>query len=183
MLPAGLHSYTNFPLQTFFNPNLMRTHFLSLLAAAILFFAACKTHDASLTDTNATGEIPNLGNLVFRFSKPLVPDSLTGRWDSLDYVHFEPAIKGRFRWEHPDELVFSPASPLAPATSYKATLGKELLAHNEFDNVTSAKPIEFHTPALKLENSNITWVLSEGKAVPQDDREGKQPFECSHGKW
>jgi uncharacterized protein YfaS (alpha-2-macroglobulin family) len=123
----------------------------------------------SLTDTNARGEVPVLGNLVFRFNKAIVPDSLLNRWDSIPYVQFEPAIRGRFRWEHPDELVFSPAGPLAPATSYKATLSKNLLAHNAYDKVVTDKPIEFSSPDLRLEQTQMTWVLSDGKAVPQVD--------------
>ena len=169
MRSTRLHSYINFLLQTFFNLPVMRSQLQLLLVAVITLFLSCNKNAVTLSDTNAKGEVQPLGNLVFRFSKPLVPDSLLNRWDSIPYVQFEPRISGRFRWEHGDELVFSPAAPLLPATTYKATLGKELLANNEYDKVTADKPLEFHTPELTLENSNITWVLVEGKAVPQVD--------------
>jgi uncharacterized protein YfaS (alpha-2-macroglobulin family) len=147
----------------------MRSQLHLLLAAMITLFVSCNKNAVILSDTNAIGEVQPLGNLVFRFNKQLVPDSLLNRWDSISYVQFEPGISGRFRWEHGDELIFSPAAPLLPATTYKVTLGKELLANNEYDKVTVDKPLEFHTPELILENSNITWVLVEGKAVPQVD--------------
>jgi uncharacterized protein YfaS (alpha-2-macroglobulin family) len=147
----------------------MRSHLHLLLAVAITLFVSCNKNAVTLSETNAKGVVQPLGNLVFRFNKQLVPDSLLNRWDTIPYVQFEPRINGRFRWEHGDELVFSPAAPLLPATTYKATLGKELLANNEYDKVTSDKPLEFYTPELNLENSNITWVLVEGKAVPQVD--------------
>ncbi|MEI9807530.1 MAG: hypothetical protein WDO16_06375 [Bacteroidota bacterium] len=60
--------------------------------------------------------------LVFRFNQSLASDSLMNMWDSTDYISFEPKIAGKFRWESPDQLVFSPSQPLAPATSYKAVI-------------------------------------------------------------
>jgi alpha-2-macroglobulin len=86
----------------------------------IIFLYGCNRQAVALDYTNAKEEVPQLGNLVFRFNKPLVKDSMLDRWDSTEYVSFEPKIPGRFRWEHGDELVFSPARPLAPATTYKA---------------------------------------------------------------
>lgn len=138
-----LLSYINFPFQTSFNLPVMRSHLHLLLAAVITLFVSCNKNAVTLSDTNAKGEVQLLGNLVFHFNKPLVPDSLLNRWDSIPYVQFEPRISGRFRWEHSDELVFSPAVPLLPATTYKATLGKEVLAYNEYDKVVVDKPCSF----------------------------------------
>src|SRR5690606_28255762 len=90
------------------------------LASVVLF--ACNRSAVSLTYTNAKDEVPQLGNLVFRFSQPLVADSLLNQWDSTDFVSFSPNIPGRFRWDSPDELVFSPATPLDPATTYTASI-------------------------------------------------------------
>lgn len=144
---------------------------LLFVTAAVTFFLACNRNAVVLTESNAKGEIQQLQNLVFRFNKNLVPDSLLNRWDSIPYVEFEPAIKGRFRWEHGDELIFSPAAPLAPATSYKATITKEVLAFTDFNKVSDNKALEFHTPDLKLESSNIIWVMdaTTNKAIPQMD--------------
>ena len=93
---------------------------MPLLTASLLTFfilSSCNRSTVSLDYTNAKDEVPALGNLTFRFDQPLVKDSLLDRWDSTQYVSFEPRIPGRFRWEHPDELVFSPLQPLAPATT------------------------------------------------------------------
>ena len=138
----------------------------------IIFLYACNRKAVALDYTNAKDEVPQLGNLVFRFSKPLVMDSLLDRWDSTDYISFEPKIPGRFRWEHGDELVFSPARPLAPATTYKATLNSELLRYSSFGKVEKADKLQFSTADLKLENTNTTWVLRDENnknAVPQVD--------------
>ncbi|MEO5683862.1 MAG: MG2 domain-containing protein [Chitinophagaceae bacterium] len=138
----------------------------------IIFLYACNRQAVALDYTNAKDEVPQLGNLVFRFDKQLVKDSLLNQWDSTEYVSFEPKIPGRFRWEHGNELVFSPARPLAAATSYKAKLNSELLRFSAFDKVEKADKIVFNTPDLKLENTNTTWVLQDENsktAVPQVD--------------
>lgn len=144
---------------------------LLMVSAVVTLILSCNRNAVKLSDTTAKGEVQPLQNLVFRFNKQLVPDSLLNRWDSLPYVEFEPKISGRFRWEHGDELIFSPSSPLSPATTYKATIGSEVLSHTKYNNVSVDGGIEFHTPDLQLENTNITWVMDDatGKAVPQAD--------------
>lgn len=143
-----------------------------LITALVVIFLSCNRSSVTLDYTNAKDEVPQLGNLVFRFSKPLMKDSLLNRWDSTAYVSFEPAIPGRFRWESPSELVFSPARPLAPATSYTATIRKSVLEYSDYDVVQQGDKLTFRTPDLALENSNVTWVLPDEQsktAVPQID--------------
>jgi hypothetical protein len=92
-----------------------------------IFLSACKKNAVQLEYTNAKGEVPQMGNLIFRFNKSLIKDSLLNVWDSTDYISFSPKIPGRFRWESPDQLVFSPAMPLQPATTYTAKFSNEVL--------------------------------------------------------
>ncbi|MBS1599658.1 MAG: alpha-2-macroglobulin family protein [Bacteroidetes bacterium] len=141
-------------------------------ATVVIFLLACNRNFVALDYTNAKDEVPTLGNLIFRFNKSLVNDSLVNRWDSVEYVSFEPKIPGRFRWEHPDELVFSPSRPLSPATTFKATLKSDVLQFSKFSKVEKAENLIFHTPELKLENASTTWVLQDenkASALPQVD--------------
>lgn len=143
-----------------------------LSTTLVVIFLSCNRNTVSLDYTNAKDEVPQLGNLVFRFSKSLVKDSMLNRWDSTEYVSFEPAIPGRFRWESPGELVFSPSRPLQPATSYTAKIKDDVLEHSKYGSVEKGGNIKFRTPDLKLENSNVTWVLPDEQsktAVPQID--------------
>jgi hypothetical protein len=78
--------------------------------ASRIFFISCKRNLVNLDYTNAKDEVALLENLVFRFDKTLIADSLLNHWDSTKYVSFEPVINGKFRWEHSDELIFSPSS-------------------------------------------------------------------------
>ncbi|HTS43860.1 MAG TPA: hypothetical protein VMH01_05650, partial [Puia sp.] len=147
----------------------MKVRLLTTVTVVIFLFG-CSRNTVSLDYTNAKNEVPTLGNLVFRFDKSLVSDSLLGQWDSTQYISFEPKIEGRFRWEHPDELVFSPAKPLSPATTYKASLNSDLLQYTKYSKVKDGDNIKFHTPDLKLDNVNATWVLQDENsttALPQ----------------
>jgi uncharacterized protein YfaS (alpha-2-macroglobulin family) len=150
----------------------IKTVLIPVFLIGIFFLSACKKSGVNLEFTNAKGEVQQLGNLLFRFSKALVPDSLVNLWDSTDYISFEPRIPGKFRWENPDQLVFSPSMPLMPATTYKAKVKSAVLHYSKYNTVTSADKLSFHTPDLTLDNSQIIWMpMDENgkKAVPQID--------------
>ncbi|HEY8388227.1 MAG TPA: MG2 domain-containing protein, partial [Parasegetibacter sp.] len=138
----------------------------------LLSVASCNRNAVKLSETNANGEVSQLGNLYFRFNRSLYPDSLLNRWDSSEFVRFTPKITGRFRWQSPDELVFSPSQPLPPATNFSAEISSEVFRYTEFSGVENKKKLMFHTPNVKLEEVNVTWVILDqqiSKAVPQID--------------
>ncbi len=140
----------------------------TILVVTMILIAGCKRDSITLSATNAKDEVPQLGNLFFRFNKSLVRDSMLNAWDSTEYVSFDPAIKGRFRWESPDQLVFSPSEPLAPATTYKAKIKNTVLKYSKYDAIRGNDKISFHTPPLTLDNSVISWVGESGtSAIPQ----------------
>ena len=157
----------------FNQPPYMRNKLFVMIPLVIgIIFSACNRTIVNLDYTNAKGDIPQLSNLIFRFDKALVKDSLLNQWDSTQYIEFEPKIPGRFRWEHPDELVFSPSRPLPPATTFKAKFKDDLLQFTEYDKLGNTDKIQFSTPELHLDNSNVTWILQDDRstsAVPQVD--------------
>ncbi|HSU27526.1 MAG TPA: MG2 domain-containing protein [Chitinophagaceae bacterium] len=137
-----------------------------------IFLWGCKHNSISLDFTNAKGEVPQLGNLIFRFSSSLARDSMLNAWDSTDYISFEPRIAGKFRWESPDQLVFSPSQPLAPATNYKAKIKSAVLKYSKYNSVKGGDNISFNTPPLTLDNSQAIWMTpdeSGTNAYPQVD--------------
>src|SRR5450755_4481658 len=151
----------------------MRSKF-SVLINFLLAFSlfSCNRNQVSLDFTNAKDEVAPLTNLVFRFDKTLIADSLINRWDSTKYISFEPAIPGKFRWEHGDELVFSPSLPLLPATNYRAKLNSDILQYSKFDHFSHASDIHFHTSPLKLQNTNSSWEPQDENSktyIPQID--------------
>jgi len=149
----------------------IKTSLVTVLAVTV-FLAACKKQSVQLEYTNAKGEVPQLGNLLFRFSKSLMKDSLVNVWDSTEYITFEPKIPGRFRWESPDQLVFSPAQFLQPATTYKAKLTSELLRFSKYNKIEGGDNISFSTAALALENLQVVWTMPDENTrnvIPQLD--------------
>ncbi len=154
-------------------PFRMRIRLFSLfLALTGLLTLSCNRNAVILESTNAKDEVPLLTNLTFRFNKALVPDSLLNNWDSTEFISFKPAIRGRFRWESPDILVFSPAAPLTPATSYSASFTKEVLRYSKFGKVEKGDDISFHTPYLSVDDLQVFWTAKDesGKnAYPQVD--------------
>jgi uncharacterized protein YfaS (alpha-2-macroglobulin family) len=134
----------------------------TLICVMSFIMLSCKRNYVELDYTNARGEVPQLGNLVFRFNKALYPDSMLNNWDSASYVSFEPAIRGRFRWNGPDELVFSPAEPLLGATNYTAKINEEVLRYSRFNDVKDADKVSFHTAPLQLQDARVSWVVDEG---------------------
>ncbi len=150
----------------------MRIAKLSLVAVAMLLLAACNKNKVNLIETTAKDEVPSLGNLTFTFDKNLAPDSLLNRWDSTEYIHFTPAIQGRFRWESAGELVFSPEMELSPATTYKAEVTDKVLQYNKKYSLGNCKIDGFHTPYLQVQGANAMWSMADGSvtsAYPQVD--------------
>jgi uncharacterized protein YfaS (alpha-2-macroglobulin family) len=142
---------------------------LVITSVVTIFLLSCKRNYITIDYTNAKGEVPQLGNLTFRFNKALHPDSLLNNWDSTVYISFDPEIKGRFRWNGPEELVFSPLQPLAPATTYKVKFNDELFAYSKYNDV-QGDAVSFYTAPLKLEDAQLTWIAaseSSNTALPQ----------------
>ncbi|HVG15789.1 MAG TPA: MG2 domain-containing protein [Chitinophagaceae bacterium] len=143
---------------------------LVITCVVAIFLSACKQNYIVVESTTAKGEVPQLGNLTFRFNKALHPDSLLNNWDSTEYIAFEPAIPGRFRWDGPEELVFSPSQPLAPASTYHVKFKDALFNYSEFDKVQGDELI-FSTAPLQLTDAGVTWIAAAGEsrnaALPQ----------------
>ncbi len=139
--------------------------FFSLLM--VLAASRCTSlREVRIIGTNFSEEVTLSQNLVFTFNKNIWPETGLEEWDSTGYLTFEPAIRGRFKWTAPNELVFSPATPLQPATPYKATLTSQVLGKGtEF--TISQTPLLFHTPYLHLTSTNSWWTVSPEDALPE----------------
>lgn len=87
-------------------------------------------------------------NLVFRFSKPMVKPEQIGIWDTVQLLHFQPAVIGQFKWSGLDELTFSPDHSFAFATTYTASPSASLSALSA--EVAGLEPISFETQQLTI---------------------------------
>jgi alpha-2-macroglobulin len=135
-----------------------------MMAALCLLFNSCSTlNEIRVSGTNFTSEISQSQNLVFTFNKDLVSEGQLNNWDSTQYVQFEPAVRGKFKWTAPNELIFSPLAGFGSATAYKAKLTELLL--KDVDKKKrygiSDELVEFHTPYLQLIETESWWTLSK----------------------
>lgn len=100
----------------------LKHSFIAALCTLFVFGCTNLSNVLKLDHTNFTEEIVPDQNLSFTFASDLVPDSLTQKWDTLPYIKFTPEVKGKFRWNAPNELIFSPVEPFAPSTDFTARI-------------------------------------------------------------
>lgn len=136
---------------------------LFLFALLGVALSSCSNFNTvKVTKTNFDEEVLRTQNLVFTFSKELLPDTgLINKWDTTLYINFEPKIAGKFMWTGKSELTFSPLGSLLPASAYKATLNKNLTKYSLNKYNVDDDPLLFHTPFLIISSINSYWSLSE----------------------
>jgi len=135
-----------------------------LLSISILFTVSCTnlSNTIKLDHTNFTQEIVPDQNLSFTFASDLVPDSLTQKWDTTEYIKFTPAVKGKFKWNSTKELIFSPEQPFPESTDFTAQLTSNLFMHSKLKMALPKENIfKFHTPYLMLGNAQMFYSLSQ----------------------
>nr|WP_229216061.1 MG2 domain-containing protein [Dyadobacter frigoris] len=137
--------------------------FIFILFSAYFFNGCSSLNEVKIAGTNFKDEIGQSQNLVFTFNKDLVSESQLNDWDSTQYIQFEPAVRGKFKWSAPNELIFSPVNGFGSATNYKAKLTDKLLSQSKTDKKydVSTETIDFHTPYLQLIETESWWTLSK----------------------
>ena len=131
---------------------------LVLLALVISCFGG---NNLEVTDRNFSEEVEQLQNLIFTFNQDIVNDDQTNVWEDIEYAEFTPKMKGRFKWQSKNELVFSPLEPFKPATKYSIELSSEIAKRSQKDyKLTSNRKFDFHTPSLKLTGTEMYWAKS-----------------------
>ena len=138
-----------------------RTRFLLSLLGLFLF-SCLSRNEVRISNRNFGDEIEQQQNLIFTFDKDLVPDSLLNTWDTIPYMIFSPAVKGKFKWNTTRELVFSPSVGFKASTDYKAELAQPLLRFTRMKfRLDPGYGVAFHTPYLKLQEVKGYWAVSE----------------------
>lgn len=140
----------------------LKHSFIAALSTLFVFGCTNLSNVLKLDHTNFTEEIVPDQNLSFTFASDLVPDSLTQKWDTLPYIKFTPEVKGKFRWNAPNELIFSPVEPFAPSTDFTAELTTDLFKHSpQKPGLPKDRTVKFHTPYLMLGSAQFFYALSQ----------------------
>ena len=116
------------------------------LVSVIVLYSCGNKNRLSIVNTNFTDEISVVQNLYFEFNQEIAPDSVQNTWDSTNYLDIEPEIKGKYMWESPNTLVFSPFEEFLPSTDYEIRLNRNLkkLANRKLR--MSKDVLKIHTP-------------------------------------
>lgn len=138
-------------------------HYLRLavvLTASLFFAASCsRKNEVDVTGRNFDSEIDQQQNLQFSFNKDIYPDSLLQQWDSVQYVEFQPAVRGMYRWNSSSELQFSPAEGFLPGTEYTATVTRNILRRSRKPYHLGAKTkFKFRTAALHVAGTHLSYA-------------------------
>lgn len=145
----------------------MRSPYISFLAA-LLVLAACSRAGQSghKPEANFGAQIDPEQNLTFTFPADVVPDSVVGRWDTVQLVTLQPRVPGQVRWTSRRELTFSPRQPFAPATEYQIEVhGPKAGNASGFEGAYAV-----HTPALALTGARAWWAGAPGVAGAAEAR-------------
>ncbi len=117
------------------------------IALFLILIISCNRNKVELvnfTAPDSTGEVARFTSFEFAFDEDLAPDTLIGNWHQASYVRFEPAIPGKFRWQSPSLLSFSPETPLLASQEYTATVTDSILFSKDGISL-DIEPVKFHT--------------------------------------
>lgn len=143
----------------------MRFYFYSPLIIFALFFGCSSKTTVTITDKNFGNEIEQQTNLTLTFNHDLVPDSLVGVWDTTTYLDIQPKVKGKFKWDAKNVLVFSPLLGFAASTDYQLEVTNSILdkTKEKLKIETEKSKISFHTAYLGLVNGDFFWTKNNGR--------------------
>ncbi len=177
--------FDNFPAPKPFSMNLLSARRLLLVGSFFLAFTHCarlSLNDVRVVGRNFDDEVQQTQNLTFTFNKNVGPrldgpgldgpglddaETRVSEWDSTQYIRFIPAVRGKFKWTAPNELIFSPAVAFDPATDYRAELTDEVLNRVKGQNLNvSSEDIAFHTPYLQVNGVETWWTKSRETGQP-----------------
>lgn len=133
-----------------------------LILSCLTIGCRSNTNELRLESKNFEEQIEPEQNLVFTFDKELASPSILQKWDTINYLTFTPAVKGRYKWTTPNELVFSPLRPFAPSTDFQVEFTDELQKHSpKRYTIPTGQSVRFHTPYLALDEARAFWAIDE----------------------
>lgn len=135
--------------------HLLPSYQLLLWLGLSFLLVTCSKEMIEISQNNFQPEVATQENLVFNFDRDMVGDTLLSVWDSTEFVKISPKVEGKFKWESPRKLIFSPLKGFAPSTEYEAS-PNPILGSGEM-SVNTRQKVKFHTPFLELVGQDIFW--------------------------
>lgn len=123
---------------------------------AILFFSCSSKDTVEIIEFSPQGETKELTTFRVEFDRALAPDSLTDKWIDGNFIQFNPAISGKYKWIDAKTLIFSPDHPLEPIQKYTATVTPKVLFENMYE--PDFDEYEFNTPDFDVLKTEFFWT-------------------------
>ncbi len=134
----------------------MKNLLTPFLVSFLLFLASCSGGGVSITAFSPTGEVEEYTTFEVEFSEALAPEDKLGEWFDGDYIEFEPTVSGKYKWDAPNKLLFSPDTPLKPGQDYTAKVTDKVLANT--DKKGSFESVNFHTEYFDAVRVEFFWT-------------------------
>jgi uncharacterized protein YfaS (alpha-2-macroglobulin family) len=127
------------------------------ISSLIFLLISCEpANTVKVESFTPAGEVQNLTNFTIKFSEDLAPADMQDKWLDDEFVTFNPAIHGKFKWTSPNTLVFSPDAPLDPIQQYKAKINNNVLFDKDF--IPDFEDYGFHTPYFDVIKVDFFWT-------------------------
>ncbi len=133
----------------------MKLKALSFFVFTLIFFSCSTPNKVTVTSFSPTGEVEKYTNFTIKFDKELAPDTLIDKWVKDDFIKFEPAINGKYKWLSPSKLLFSPEEPLEPMQKYKAVITDKVLFNKNLK--PDFNTYGFHTQDFAVTKAEFFW--------------------------
>ncbi len=127
------------------------------LSLALFILLGCSSSNSvEIVSFSPEGESPLLATIEIEFSRDLAPADKQQMWLDEEYIQFEPAIEGRYKWMSSRRLIFSPDAPLQPMQKYTAKVTDNVLFSKELSG--DFEDQEFFTPDFDVTKADLFWT-------------------------
>lgn len=136
------------------NSSLALTFFILFISSISL--TSCNRNTVELESFSPSGEVPLQTSISFVFNKDISPPKKLDQWLNEEFIKFDPAISGQFKWTSANTLLFSPSGSLLPEQDYKARITDKVLFNTKLKS--DFEKLQFHTPDFKVEKADFFWT-------------------------
>ncbi len=137
------------------------SRFIVFIILIALFFCSCSHREAEtlkVTSSLPAGERSSTGQMLFQFSKLVVPVESVGVMMKTPFIAFSPEIPGMFVWQDTSTLIFSPDSVLRGDTKYKGEINSALLLqYSGMKSFEGEGSFEFATESFRMKSAEFFY--------------------------
>ena len=109
-------------------------------------------------------KVPQWVDLTFRFSEPVIDNSVINTELPSRAIQFTPTVNGTARWIARDTIRFFLDSPLAPSASYTVGLSSKLRQSSLNFVITGDRKFTFSTEPFRLQKKQLEFKYTKTHA-------------------